>query len=77
MPTRHRPARLAVCSLALAGLLGAAACGADDRPDTEGPSGAASQGVTAGSEVTPETWPLTGLPAKGGSAAARHPVMVL
>lgn len=77
MPTRHRPSRLAVCSLALAGLLGVAACGAGDRPDAEGPSGAASQGVTAGSEVAPETWPLTGLPAKGGSAAARHPVMVL
>ena len=78
MPTPVRPARLLATSLALTGLLGLAACGAgDDRPSTEGPSGAASQGVASGSQVAPETWPLTGLPVRGGRAAARHPVMVL
>ena len=75
MPT-PRAARFLLATLALS--LGLSACGgSDDEGSAESPKGLASQSVSEGSEVTSETWPLTGLPASNGQAAQTHPVMVL
>ena len=79
MPTPRPVARLAATALALSlGSLGLAACGGDgDEAGAPAPSASSSQTVTEGTEVASETWPLTGLPARSGQAAQRHPVMVL
>lgn len=80
MLTPHRRRAGVALAALLTGSLVLGACSGDgDGPIAEpAPSATASQGVSAGQEVAPETWPLTGLPVKGGrSAAARHPVMVV
>ena len=82
MPTRRpvaRPViRWAATALALSmGSLGLAACGGDEGGAGDAaPSTAASQTVTKGSEVAPETSPLTGLPLEDPSIG-EQPVMVL
>lgn len=77
MTTRRRGTVLA--ALATTAALALAACsGSETDAGETSPSAAPSQGVAGGTQVEPETWPLTGLPVKGArSAAARHPVMVL
>jgi hypothetical protein len=80
VPIRHRRrAGAATAALLTASLVLSACSGDGDGPAPEAaPSTAPTQQVTKGEQVAPETWPLTGLPVKGGrSAAARHPVMVL
>ena len=80
MPIRHRRrAGVATAALLTASLALSACSGDGDGPAPEAaPSSAPTQQVSKGAEVTPETWPLTGLPVKGGrSAASRFPVMVL
>jgi hypothetical protein len=70
----HASARIAASLIASTLFLAACGGGDEDKKSDEGPD---AQGVNQGSTID-STWPLTGLPVTGdGSAAQKHPVMVL